>query len=160
MQHIKAKKYFSAYRLGQLNFFSQKQRQIIFSKVFQPPPNNEIVAPAVGLHVSQDALWSPWQSVTSDIVSLLQHGISIFHFKGKLTERLNYRSSAFRGIHAWCLSKKLKLPLGILIDIKCRKAQTDHHLRIVGCWYCDYAGRGNGGSSSSFDILSKEEDEG
>ena len=42
-----SKKIFSTYRLGQIIFFGQKQRQIIFSKTLPapPPPDNEMVAP-------------------------------------------------------------------------------------------------------------------
>ena len=41
-----SKKIFSTYRLGQIIFLGQKQRQIIFSKTLPaPPPDNEMVAP-------------------------------------------------------------------------------------------------------------------
>ena len=42
-----SKKNFSTYRLGQIIFLGQKQRQIIFSKTLPapPPPDNEMVSP-------------------------------------------------------------------------------------------------------------------
>ena len=48
LKHIKAKKKFSNIQAGPNYFlFSQKQRQIIFSKSLSapPPPDNEMVAP-------------------------------------------------------------------------------------------------------------------
>ena len=48
LQHIKEKKFFNIQAGPNYFFFTQKQRQIIFSKILParpPPPDNEMVAP-------------------------------------------------------------------------------------------------------------------
>ena len=50
------KKIFSTYRLGQIIFLGQKQRQIIFLKTLPaPPPDNEMVAPLTRVKPASDA---------------------------------------------------------------------------------------------------------